>query len=1264
MDLEAASSEEENWFEVDQRRLEHHHAEEEENWLELDQRNLSLQGDLEEEDWLATEFPSSSLATRSSAIVVLPARGNAADSSTALVESSVPVAWQGSKQRVSAVHMLAHRLLVHASAARPFSKARLTANPMQTQMGLAKDCDLSHTAVSRYILQIAEGVFASSLQPSVFAQSALAWSRRDGSHRITVLVSARAKKWDSTKIGRLKSRIKASDADKEPGAKNAGIVNGPQEISVMTCRFAMVIRKRALQSEGDVTPDQYLILRASAGTHLATHDRNTAENYRAMLSIFDEKDYSLDVAIPRSLEFNIVDEFSANVRYHKACKRDRPLCHHLLRICLCHKKANVSGHVFSASGGFISRLTRFGLSLERNVHSDLLESARNLVNSPKLVILLHGHNTTDADNYREHVYNLFLSQDTPFERWRSSIIRSLFNGDIRRTDRIEHVERGCCKSEADTKKLMSALGVPALFSNFKTIDRKNWTGAFKSIARPGLAFLIHRLLPQAYCEEPVEPQTHDADEAADKSDHEVDQEIEGEVAAGVELPVLMDGIPPDFDDPSHIWKEDLKLKVGGSRRWLSSDVCHDDFLLNAAHQVITEKCVLRQLKVGGINWSRQQEKQYLREGTRSYKSWEAFDSLDLHNAMSQTWLHLTDQSLQQLYSHRSELQQLRLFKVFSRQGGSHYDIICRTRKWEYKFLSAPRFGHVRKSFREALSCVLGTYVDGHRSFWIGADASIPGLLDRPFHPAQEAEIFMTLDLLEEDTTDIERWHSWNDRRAKLRALTHAPSLEAISAQFSCFHSTVHSHNHAVSSKEVCDGSAPERVDNVPGAWGYRAFQVLERKNHYCGSGTEAAMSALWRALDAEARAYYVELGALAQSRWLEGEDAFAPIRWPRKSSQRPRLGGHGVCSVGEDNVIVQQANAEWQRGRRKAESDQVEEATTRSYVSEHSQREMPSVLHDWKLVGGSSPLQESNISCHASAGSYKCLALERHVDGALDAAKHILSQPLPVREAAEESWKQRHTFIRHKEQPSLGKVPSYTNQCYDAERCVHEGEGLRLSLAFSQVHLCFDLAIRLVHRRQHQNEVVKLIKDGELVLRFRWPSPDTEVMLENIPSDMAFREVWMHVSYMLVGKGEQWRPTFLLMERNPAGDRHGCLGVKLNRVSSQRNGRWKNLWEVLHMFVHYETDSLLLQFFRLHADNRRVIIQPWLQRVQALPDVPEFMVFKVEKPKRKTAEKSKVDRRVTRKDVSARRVRARGRGGRPRGRRGGFMNTITLNSYQ
>lgn len=224
---------------------------------------------------------------------------------------------------------------------------------------------------------------------------------------------------------------------------------------------------------------------------------------------------------------------------------------------------------------------------------------------------------------------------------------------------------------------------------------------------------------------------------------------------------------------------------------------------------------------------------------------------------------------------------------------------------------------------------------------------------------------------------------------------------------------------------------------------------------------------------------------------------------------------------------------------------------------------------------------------------------------------------------------------------------------------MHEGEGLRLSLAFSQVHLCFDLAIRLVDRRQHQNVVVKLIKDGEFVLRFRWPSPDTEVMLDKIPSDMVFCEVWVHVSYMFVGKGEQWRPTFVLMERNPAGDGHGCLGVKLNKVSSQSNGRWKNLWEVLHMFLHYETDSFLLQFVRLHVDSRRVIIQPWLQRVQALADVAEMMVFKVEKPKRKTAQKSDVKRSVTRKDESARCVRARGRGGRPRGRRGGFMNTIT-----
>ena len=277
MDLEAASSEEENWLEVNQRHLSHLQAEEEENWLELDQRKLLHQTAVEEEDWLATEFPSPSLATRSSAIVALSARGNAPDSSTSVVESTGSTRWHGCRHKVSAVRMLASRLLVHSSAARPFSKAGYSANPMQTHMGLSKDCELSHTAVSRYMLQIAESVFTSSLRPSVFVQSALAWSRRDRSHRITVLVSARAKKWDSTKMARLKSRTVASDAQKPHLAQKVDVVEGPQEISVMTCRFAMVIRKRAPESEGHVTPEQYLTLRASAGTHLVTHDRNTAE---------------------------------------------------------------------------------------------------------------------------------------------------------------------------------------------------------------------------------------------------------------------------------------------------------------------------------------------------------------------------------------------------------------------------------------------------------------------------------------------------------------------------------------------------------------------------------------------------------------------------------------------------------------------------------------------------------------------------------------------------------------------------------------------------------------------------------------------------------------------------------------------------------------------------------------------------------------------------------------------------------------------------
>ena len=1248
-----SGSEEENWIAVDQKQLcGGGGGGEEENWSEVDQRRLSGGGVGEEENWLAIQVSEVVGRDASQGFVrSLTPGGSVAASSSRDHDGGRVQMWGRPTTKTAALHTLAQRLLTHSC---PEGRVTRAAAPLQTLRCLAADVGLSEKYVASALHYIAEAVFRSSLKPSLFVKAAISWSKSDRAQRVTVLVTARAKKWDSTKIGRLKSKTKKYvHAGIE---RKANVIDGPQEVSVMTCRFGLVIRKRQVLEARHGSSDEFLILNAPTGSHLMTHDRNTAECYRSMLSIFNSDDDSyVDGVVPRSLEFDIVDEFSANLRCHKASKRDNPRRKHLLRICLCHKKANVSGHTFDCSGGFITRLTRLGLSFERSVHGDTLEAARQLVSGPKLVIIMNGRNTADADTYRENVYDLFLSQDTPYERWRGALIRGLFNGDIRRSDRIEHIETGCCKSESDTRRIMAEFGVAALFGGFKTIDRKNWTGALTSIVRPGLAFLVHRLLAQAYCFG-TKLQLEDGARNAALLDLSQPLPLQDADFAGHDCADTGPASVSWTTDPSHIWKEDLKDKIGGTREWLLSDMCHDDFVLNARHQLITEKCVLNQLKIGGAKWSREQESKYLKDGVRSYRSWEAFDSLDVHKALSQTWTNLTNPTMQPIYTVKTEGQQLRLFKVFSRQGGAHYDIIRRTRKWEYKFLSATRFPRIRQALRQEPDCVLGDYVADHRSHYIGADKLFPGPLDRPLRPAQEAEIFLTLDLLEEDTTDVERWHSWNDRRAKLRSMTHAPSLESLSALYSCFHATVYSSDVHTPDNRISDH--PEEMglkEPVQGSWGYRAFQVLERRANYCGTDTDKVLGRKWRALDADARAFYEELGELAESRFLEGQNAFAPVRMPRQQGQQaPNLGSRSVSSAGVDNLIVQQANTEWQRGARRIRADKVELETIKSHVGKHSQREMPSVFQNWKVVGGSFSSQQTK-SCHDRPGYYKCVAFERSQDDALVAANGALTASFQARTAYEKSWSQRHRFIRHQEQPDLGRVPSYSNDCYFAERCVHEGEGLRVSEAYSRVHRCFDLALVVVSKPKEKNFLAKLIKDNDVVLRFRWPKADIEVTTSDALSDLDYSEVWMHVSYMLLGKGAQWRPIFLMLERDPAGNRHNCIGVKLNRNSPLSNGRWKDLWEVLFDYVHCKSTSVLLQFFRLYVDQRKVVVQPWLQRVVALSDIQEFDIWQVTlPPPRESSGKRKAKAKVG----SSRRVRGRGRGGRSRGRGGGLMKSI------
>ena len=70
---------------------------------------------------------------------------------------------------------------------------------------------------------------------------------------------------------------------------------------------------------------------------------------------------------------------------------------------------------------------------------------------------------------------------------------ALFNGDVRRTDRIEHYCSGCCKGREDTVHKMVTMGLLWLF-RFERWSRKSWVGRRRAVAALGIVESTHHLL--------------------------------------------------------------------------------------------------------------------------------------------------------------------------------------------------------------------------------------------------------------------------------------------------------------------------------------------------------------------------------------------------------------------------------------------------------------------------------------------------------------------------------------------------------------------------------------------------------------------------------------------------------------------------------------------------------------------------------------------------------------------------------------------------
>ena len=100
--------------------------------------------------------------------------------------------------------------------------------------------------------------------------------------------------------------------------------------------------------------------------------------------------------------------------------------------------------------------------------------------------------------HREVIFATFCG-DTPYDRYKVHVVKTLFSGDIRRTDRVEVIDiMGLGKRRL--LHLLCGVGLKCLLSPgaVKLLQRKNWIGCHESIDRIGLPTFVCGLFMAIY----------------------------------------------------------------------------------------------------------------------------------------------------------------------------------------------------------------------------------------------------------------------------------------------------------------------------------------------------------------------------------------------------------------------------------------------------------------------------------------------------------------------------------------------------------------------------------------------------------------------------------------------------------------------------------------------------------------------------------------------------------------------------------------------
>ena len=371
---------------------------------------------------------------------------------------------------------------------------------------LAKMTGKSRWTVARHTVAFAHAAYDKILKLSesvvvcIEAMKRTCIDRHSAKGIVIPAVQFRCRKYDSTSTKKLnvviESRQIADDSSGElplVSLREKWLVRKPK-VFVTEASQAFLLRNLRENAE------RFSLHRRLHPCLLQSMARGTGDFIFTALGkqLFELPQYKLaSETFVRTVDIVTDDDDTANLRNQRAIYA-RDAVPAVRTACRAHKMMAQTKLTFAVVDPFDTHCIRLVIALEREPYGfcnlggnceDIMEEQLTIIHPNAVSVEEHAQ--------RNKLYNRLCTRRTKKERYREGIIRRLWNGRICKRGFIEHLEDGCCKSPAETLRLMKTVGRRSLVRKLRIFMRGNWANTGETLRLIALPTAVHGILPQA-----------------------------------------------------------------------------------------------------------------------------------------------------------------------------------------------------------------------------------------------------------------------------------------------------------------------------------------------------------------------------------------------------------------------------------------------------------------------------------------------------------------------------------------------------------------------------------------------------------------------------------------------------------------------------------------------------------------------------------------------------------------------------------------------